>query len=107
MLVICRCKHDVAIDFFFPEIRRVIEKYAVATLPPVPANNEKAGYGYVQLEETSNLFDIIGIQDNSNVVESADPIPMESVGQVNHDFSIVTIIYILSVFLKLVGVISI
>ncbi|KMT04895.1 hypothetical protein BVRB_7g170620 [Beta vulgaris subsp. vulgaris] len=67
----------------FREIRRVIEKYAVATLPPVPANNEKAGYGYVQLEETSNLFDIIGIQDNPNVVESAEPIPMESVGQMH------------------------
>ncbi|KNA18029.1 hypothetical protein SOVF_074550 [Spinacia oleracea] len=67
----------------FRAIRRVIEKYTAATLPPVPANNEKAGYGFVQLQKTSNLFDIIGIQDNVNVVESANPIPMEPVGQMH------------------------
>ncbi|KAL2899565.1 Beta-galactosidase 17 [Bienertia sinuspersici] len=68
----------------FRAIRRVIQKYTAATLPPVPANNEKSGYGYVQLEKTSNLFDIIGVQDDPNFIESADPVPMESVGQV-HD----------------------
>ncbi|XP_021754530.1 beta-galactosidase 17-like [Chenopodium quinoa] len=67
----------------FRAIRRVIEKYTVATLPPIPANNEKAGYGFVQLEKTSKLFDIIGIQDNANVVESFNPISMESVGQMH------------------------
>ncbi|XP_021716455.1 beta-galactosidase 17-like isoform X2 [Chenopodium quinoa] len=67
----------------FRAIRKVIEKYTVASLPPIPANNEKAGYGFVKLEKTSKLFDIIGIQDDANVVESVNPISMESVGQMH------------------------
>ncbi|CAO2840197.1 unnamed protein product [Amaranthus hypochondriacus] len=67
----------------FRAIRRVIQQYATVTLPPVPSNNEKAGYGYVQLKKTSNLFDIIGIPNDTNVVESASPIPMEFVGQMH------------------------
>lgn len=64
----------------FRALRRVLERYAAVSLPPVPSNNKKAGYGYVQLEKNSSLFDIIGVQNNPDV-ESADPIPMESVGQ--------------------------
>ncbi|KAK9734499.1 hypothetical protein RND81_04G143700 [Saponaria officinalis] len=65
----------------FRAIRRVIKKYAAANLPPIPSNNKKAEYGYVQLSKVSSLFDIIGNQYNSSVVESTDPISMESMGQ--------------------------
>ena len=59
------------------------------SLPPVPSNNKKAGYGYVQLEKNSSLFDIIGVKNNPDV-ESADPIPMESVGQVFCNYAVVS-----------------
>ncbi|KAL9235469.1 hypothetical protein vseg_010227 [Gypsophila vaccaria] len=65
----------------FRAIRRVIRKYAATNLPPIPSNNEKAEYGYVQLSKVSSLFDIIGKQYNSSVVESSEPMSMESVGQ--------------------------
>ncbi|KAH9607420.1 hypothetical protein KSS87_007510 [Heliosperma pusillum] len=65
----------------FKAIRTVIKKYAAAFVPPIPSNNEKAEYGYVQLSKVSALFDIIRNQNNSSVVESTDPISMESVGQ--------------------------
>lgn len=64
----------------FRALRRVVEQYAAVSLPPVPSNNKKAGYGYVQLEKSSNLFDIIGFQNKPDV-QSAEPISMESVGQ--------------------------
>ncbi|KAA8541682.1 hypothetical protein F0562_022834 [Nyssa sinensis] len=65
----------------FKAVRRVIEKYSTASLPSVPSNNEKTGYGRIQLQKTAFLFDVVDIKDHSVMIESENPISMESAGQ--------------------------
>ncbi|GMH22054.1 hypothetical protein Nepgr_023897 [Nepenthes gracilis] len=65
----------------FRALQRVLERYNAASLPPVPSNNEKAGYGCIQLQKTAFLFDIIAKEGVTNAIESANPISMELVGQ--------------------------
>lgn len=60
-------------------LRTVIQKFSALSLPPVPKNNKKAGYGSVKMQKTASIFDMINGMD---VVESLDPLSMESVGQV-------------------------
>ncbi|GAB4842544.1 Beta-galactosidase 17 [Ancistrocladus abbreviatus] len=62
-------------------IRRVVEKYTATPLPPFPSNNGKAGYGHIALQRTALLFDFLGTSEIHNIIESANPISMESVGQ--------------------------
>ncbi|XP_030490612.2 beta-galactosidase 17 [Cannabis sativa] len=62
----------------FKALRRVIEKYAGQSLPPVPPDNEKIGYGSIHLTKTGNLLDML---PHFDVVESENPMPMDSVGQ--------------------------
>uniref|UniRef100_A0A7N0RH82 Beta-galactosidase n=1 Tax=Kalanchoe fedtschenkoi TaxID=63787 RepID=A0A7N0RH82_KALFE len=62
----------------YQAIRRVIQKYIAVSILPTPSNNKKVGYGLVKMQKTTAFFDMIHGMD---VVESLDPMPMESVGQ--------------------------
>jgi beta-galactosidase len=65
----------------FKALRSVIQKYSAESLPSVPTNNEKAGYGPIHLQKKEFLFDILNRIDYIDLVESENPISMESVGQ--------------------------
>lgn len=60
-------------------LRRVVEQYSSVSLPAVPSDNEKKAYGSIHVTKTGNLFELISYFD---VVESDNPISMESTGQV-------------------------
>lgn len=64
----------------FSELRRVIERYSEESLPSVPSDNERMGYGSVRLLKKGNLLDML---HSFEVIESENPLPMESVGQVH------------------------
>jgi beta-galactosidase len=66
-------------------LRRVIQRHSAASLPSVPSNNEKIGYGQIQLQKKELFFDILNRIDSIEVVESENPLPMESVGQVGEN----------------------
>ncbi|XP_062156120.1 beta-galactosidase 17 [Alnus glutinosa] len=65
----------------FEALRRVIKKHSAVSLPSVPPNNEKTGYGQIHLQEKELLFDILNRIDSIDVVESENPLAMESAGQ--------------------------
>lgn len=65
----------------FKALRRVISRYTATSLPSVPLNNEKAGYGHIQLEKTASLFDVLNSKDHISIVESENPLSMEAAGQ--------------------------
>lgn len=65
-------------------LHSVMKKYHAASLPSVPSDNEKTGYGRIQLQKSSILFDTLNIKGAIHVAESESPISMESAGQV-HD----------------------
>lgn len=65
----------------FKELRRVIAKYSATSLPPVPKNIEKTGYGRIKLEKMSSLFDILESNVHIKPIESENPISMEAAGQ--------------------------
>ncbi|KAJ4848084.1 Beta-galactosidase 17 [Turnera subulata] len=65
----------------FKALRRVIGLYSGASLTPVPSNNEKMQYGPIQLHKSAYLFDLLDMMDPAQVVESENPVSMESVGQ--------------------------
>ncbi|KAL4588832.1 hypothetical protein LXL04_001728 [Taraxacum kok-saghyz] len=65
----------------FKALRSVIAMYSAASLPPVPKNNEKTGYGGIKLEKTSSLFDILDSNLLTKAIESDNPISMEAAGQ--------------------------
>ncbi|XP_052176984.1 beta-galactosidase 17 isoform X2 [Diospyros lotus] len=67
----------------FKALRRVINKYSRLSLPSVPSNNEKIGYGRIQLQKTAFLFDILNITSHTGMAESENPISMESAGQMS------------------------
>ncbi|PQQ09876.1 beta-galactosidase 17 isoform X1 [Prunus yedoensis var. nudiflora] len=62
----------------FKALRRVVEQYSSVSLPAVPSDNEKKAYGSINVTKTGNLFELIHYFD---VVESDNPISMESTGQ--------------------------
>ncbi|XP_004297532.1 PREDICTED: beta-galactosidase 17-like [Fragaria vesca subsp. vesca] len=64
----------------FKALRKAIEQYSSESLPPVPSDIEKKGYGSIHVSKTGNLFDMI---HDFDVVESEIPITMESVGQMS------------------------
>lgn len=66
-------------------LRRVIKQHSAASLPSVPSNNEKTGYGQIHLQKKELFFDILNRIDSIEVVESENPLPMESVGQVGEN----------------------
>lgn len=65
----------------FRALRRVIKQHNAAALPSVPSNNDKMGYGQIQLKKKELLFNILNRINSSYVVESENPLSMESVGQ--------------------------
>ncbi|XP_065866743.1 beta-galactosidase 17 isoform X2 [Euphorbia lathyris] len=65
----------------FTALRRIIGLHSALPLPPVPPNNEKTGYGPIRLQKTTFLFDMLDVVNPANVVESQNPVSMESVGQ--------------------------
>ncbi|XP_038720971.1 beta-galactosidase 17 isoform X1 [Tripterygium wilfordii] len=65
----------------FKALRRVIGLFNAASLPSVPSNQEKTGYGPIRLQRKKFLFDILNSINHTDLVESEKPISMESVGQ--------------------------
>ncbi|XP_048234475.1 beta-galactosidase 17 [Ricinus communis] len=65
----------------FNALRRVIGVHSAASLPSVPPNNDKTGYGPIQLHKTTFLFDLLDTINPADVVESKNPVSMESAGQ--------------------------
>ncbi|KAF9685142.1 hypothetical protein SADUNF_Sadunf03G0023700 [Salix dunnii] len=65
----------------FNALRRVIGLHTTASLPSVPSDNGKMGYGPIQLQKTAFLFDLLDNINPADVVESENPLSMESVGQ--------------------------
>ncbi|KAF9616972.1 hypothetical protein IFM89_033042 [Coptis chinensis] len=66
----------------FKALRRVIQQYTAVPLPPVPSNNEKRVYGQIKVQKVASLFDVLdAVCDPSDVIESVNPLPMESIGQ--------------------------
>ena len=74
---------------FISALRGVVKRHSAASLPSVPSNTEKRGYGPIQLQKTESLFDLIDKIDPIGVVESENPTSMESVGQVFKNFALV------------------
>lgn len=70
------------VSHFGSAIRRVIERYTVASLPSIPPNIKKTGYGLIQLHRKEMLLNSLVELDSLDVVESENPLSMESVGQV-------------------------
>ncbi|KAL0554260.1 hypothetical protein IC582_008177 [Cucumis melo] len=62
----------------YEAIRRVIQHYSGALIPSVPSNNEKIGYGPIQLQKVAFLFDLIHMMDPVDVAVSEEPLSMES-----------------------------
>lgn len=65
----------------FKALRRVIEQYSAVSLPPLPRNNKKTGYGNFRLQRTAFLFDVLDKIDHADVLESDDPVSMEVFGE--------------------------
>lgn len=66
----------------FKALRRVIEQYSAVSLPPVPSNNEKGVYGKIKVQKFASLFDVLDtLCDPEDVIESENPLPMESTSQ--------------------------
>ncbi|KAL0341883.1 UNVERIFIED_CONTAM: Beta-galactosidase 17 [Sesamum calycinum] len=65
----------------YKALRRVIAKYSTEPLASIPPDNEKIGYGRIELDKVSFLYDMIGMKDLVDVVESENPISMEAIGQ--------------------------
>ncbi|RVW52020.1 hypothetical protein CK203_068055 [Vitis vinifera] len=55
---------------FISALRGVVKRHSAASLPSVPSNTEKRGYGPIQLQKTESLFDLIDKIDPIGVVES-------------------------------------
>lgn len=72
-------------------LRRVIGLHSAASLPSVPSNNKKTGYGPIQLEKTAFLFDLLDMINPADVVESENPVSMEYAGQV---FNIIVLLFV-------------
>ncbi|KAJ8755751.1 hypothetical protein K2173_024295 [Erythroxylum novogranatense] len=65
----------------YSALRRVIGLYSTKSLPAVPSNNEKIGFGPIYVQQTAIFFDLIDMMNPSNVVESENPVSMENLGQ--------------------------
>ncbi|CAK7356865.1 unnamed protein product [Dovyalis caffra] len=65
----------------FLRAAQVIGLYTAASLPSVPSDNGKTGYGRIQLQKTDSLFGLLDMINPADVIESENPLSMESVGQ--------------------------
>ncbi|KAL4583283.1 hypothetical protein LXL04_007853 [Taraxacum kok-saghyz] len=65
------------------------------SLPPVPKNNEKTGYGGIQLQKTSSLLDILDSNVHTKAIESDNPISMEAAGiSRNHILKVLELVFV-------------
>nr|KJB56911.1 hypothetical protein B456_009G141300 [Gossypium raimondii] len=65
----------------FKAIRRVVGKFSSVSLPSLPPNNKKTGYGSIQLKRTAFLFDLLDEIDPLHIVEAESPTAMEYLNQ--------------------------
>jgi len=63
-------------------LQRVIKKYNASPHPINPSNKQRKAYGSIKMQMTTSLFDLVRMTDPADVITSANPISMESVGQV-------------------------
>ncbi|KAJ0985526.1 hypothetical protein J5N97_003882 [Dioscorea zingiberensis] len=69
----------------FKALRNVIQKYSRGSLPPFPTNNEIARYGPVKVSKVASLFQVLhALCDPIQVIETDQPVSMESIGQVEN-----------------------
>lgn len=65
-------------------LRSVIEKCSETSLPRFPLNNDRTNYGLVKVSRIASLFEVLDSLCNPmDIIESEQPISMESVGQVH------------------------
>lgn len=57
-------------------------KYSSVSLPSFPSSNKKTGYGFIQLQKTRSLFDLLDGFDSAHIVEAENPTAMEYFYQV-------------------------
>ncbi|KAL7140310.1 hypothetical protein ABFS83_09G112700 [Erythranthe nasuta] len=65
----------------YKALRRVIAKYSAKPLASIPPDNERIAYGRIKLDKVSFLYDMIGMKDLVDLVESENPSSMEAIGQ--------------------------
>ncbi|AAD55646.1 Similar to acid beta-galactosidase [Arabidopsis thaliana] len=65
----------------FQALQRVIKKYNASPHPISPSNKQRKAYGSIKMQMTTSLFDLVRMTDPADVITSANPISMESVGQ--------------------------
>lgn len=68
----------------FAALQRVIKKYNAVPQSITPSNKQRKAYGPIKMHMTTSLFDIVSMTDPADVITSANPISMESAGQVCH-----------------------
>ncbi|XP_023643470.1 beta-galactosidase 17 isoform X2 [Capsella rubella] len=64
----------------FQALQRVIKKYNTAPHSITPSKQLKA-YGPIKMQMTTSLFDLVSMTDPADMITSANPISMESSGQ--------------------------
>ncbi|KAL5698664.1 beta-galactosidase [Ranunculus cassubicifolius] len=66
----------------YKALRNVIKRYSAVSLPPVPSNNERKVYGKIKVQKIASLFNVVEkLCDPQDVIESENPLPMESINQ--------------------------
>ncbi|KAG7589931.1 Glycoside hydrolase 35 catalytic domain [Arabidopsis suecica] len=65
----------------FQALQRVIKKYNVASHSIIPSNKQRKAYGPIKMQMTTSLIDLVSMTDPADVIISANPISMESAGQ--------------------------
>lgn len=60
----------------------MIKKYNVASHSIIPSNKQRKAYGPIKMQMTTSLIDLVSMADPADVIISANPISMESAGQV-------------------------
>ncbi|XP_024011189.1 beta-galactosidase 17 isoform X3 [Eutrema salsugineum] len=65
----------------FQALQRVIMKYNPEPHSIIPSNKKRKAYGSIKMQMTASLFDLVSMTDVADVITSANPISMESSGQ--------------------------
>ncbi|KFK41739.1 hypothetical protein AALP_AA2G166300 [Arabis alpina] len=65
----------------FQALQKVITKYNAAPRSINPSNKQRKAYGPIKMQLTTSLFDLVSMTDPADVIFSANPISMESAGQ--------------------------
>lgn len=71
----------------------MIKKYNSAPHSIIPSNKQRKAYGPIKMQITSSLFDLVSMTDPADVISSANPISMESAGQVCNFNSLISLIF--------------